>query len=183
MSDPGIFPYSPKRPPDDINPALGRWAYLEMRDISDALALRPVTGAVLYGGATAMLVDTTRRIIAGYGSEAEGEGFRNAADPTTGVITLPFTGTYQVIAHAGGSHSTATQNDAAMLFIRTPGGDIDMAGWPVATNKVTYATFNGALVLPGNEGDALSLGLYATTSLGTFTFASIEFFVELMDIS
>ena len=116
MTDPGIFPYAPLTPPDDVNPALARWAFKELQDVSDWLAVRPPRTAILVGDPDSFTLNATKNLLQNYGTALEGEGFTGATDDASGTITVPFTGFYRMFWHCFGNQGNNTKEEEMYLF-------------------------------------------------------------------
>ncbi len=165
----------------------------ELARISDAMrrlysgGAAPTELAAMMGTADSMVLDATPKIITGIQNAFRSTTFIGSLDPVAGTIELPMPNIYRVTASAQGDQGNNSFNEAAFLFLRIAGSvvtvDLDLAGYEIPNNKTTSRSWNSTRLIPVTDAPVtLSIGLYATSGLGTFNFVDVSFDVSAYNL-
>ncbi len=128
------------------------------------------------GAPTNFVLDAVPKILTSYGREFKSSTFLGSVNDATGEITVVVPGLFRVSASIQGDQGNNSFNEAAILFLRINGTDYDLAGYEIPNNKTTTRSWNASRLISLTTVPAVvSIGLYATAGLGTFTFQAGSF--------
>lgn len=138
------------------------------------------SAATLRGTPPAITVGTTRVVITGWPTVEESINFAGKANGTTGQITIPRNGIYNVIGTIVGLLPGGTQNEDVLLFLRSSTlGDRPISSYLLAPTRTSWLSWSWAFASAFSENEILSLAVDATANLGnTLTFWPTNFTVE-----
>lgn len=137
------------------------------------------SAATLRGTPPAVTVSTTRVVITGWPTVEEGPNFQDKANGTTGQITIPRGGIYNVIGTIVGLLNGGTQNEDVLLFLRSSiQGDRPISSYLLVPTRTSWLSWGWAFATAFTENEVLSLAVDATANLGNLTFWPTNFTVE-----
>lgn len=136
--------------------------------------------AVMYGQTDSFTLNVLRSVLVNYPFSGAAGLFDQQISTSTGVITIPETGVYTISALAIGTQGNNIKEESAFLGLRLENaglenGDFIISVFDIATDKTDYRSFHASFTrdLPVNAD--LSLIMWATASLGTFTIEETSF--------
>ena len=141
-------------------------------------------GMVLGGSADSFTLNSTDSKLENYGLSGEYGGSSGNVDATDGEITIPSTGLYAVTANVLGLQGNDTKEEWIELKLdvavvnpeRATIGFLD-----VTTDKTSFRQVQSSAVRQISAGSVLSLYMWASSGLGTFTVGETNFSVARID--
>ena len=153
---------------------------LSVRDLAQSLIAR----ALLAGDANSFGLGGSITTITGYAASWASETYIDgggSVTPANGIIVAPVTGAYNVVCNIIGQQGNDNKEEAMFLWVRSNlQGDFRVGALEVATDKTDWRQMSASITLLLTAGEQISLGMSATTGLGTFNFEDTELAVEFL---
>ena len=130
-------------------------------------------------------LNTTAKKLENWSGSADSGVMSGSTDAIDGEITIPSTGVYRINHLVVGTQGNDTKEESMWSFLRITGGpnagDYPLSVFDVATDKTDSRSLSGSFVRSLSSGEVLSLYMEASAGLGTFTFATTTFEVEILE--
>ena len=135
--------------------------------------------AMILGGTTDnFTLNTTDSKLVNYSLYGE-TNTSGQIDPINGEITVPAAGVYTITANVAGAQGNSTKEEWIEIRLDLNGMDRgSIAFLDVTTDKTTYRQLITVATRQFNAGDVLSLYMWASAGLGTFTVGGTSFEVS-----
>lgn len=140
-------------------------------------------GCYLGGTTDTFTLNTTDSKLVNFSTSNQWNWFdENSINPSTGEITVPKSGFYRVTANILGTQGNSTKEEYILLKLDISGGPspgrIDIAFVDVTTDKTNLRQPSSTATRFLTEGEILSLYMWASASLGTFTTTVTTFEID-----
>ncbi len=135
-------------------------------------------GYVLYGPCNNFTLDSTSKRLEGYveGGQYNDESNLGGFNQSTGEITIPWDGVYNITAWVYGTQGNDNKEEWIELRARVNGtNEVTIDVLEVPTDKTNRRSLKVSFTRFLNQGDLVTLWLWASTGLGTFTFINTTF--------
>ncbi len=155
----------------------------EFEKLSNALVLMAeegYRGAVLSGVPDSITLNSTRSRLEGWEYAIQSEGFNGSISPDNGTITVNEPSWVRCIALAGGTQGNNVKEEMTYFELGVNGSYIVLDLFDVATDKTDERAWQFTRSFPLDAGGTLDLWLSASAGLGTFTFSTGTFELEII---